>query len=242
MPGQDGRPPGTVVAEVPRLFVAPQLRTTLVADHLVILDLAAGAYLILDEIATVIWGELLRPAADRDVAAIAERFGAPTSVVAADVVVFADQQMAAGRLSPHHGDLEPALAAPAPRRRPSLARAWWERARADRDLRRGFSAAYRSRTDPPADPVNPDARAPVDSVVATFAAAENLYPTPAAPLDCLPRSLALTRFLRTSGWPAEHVIGVAMYPFKAHAWVEVNGTPIRQGSTFVKRFTVIQRA
>jgi len=37
-------------------------------------------------------------------------------------------------------------------------------------------------------------------------------------------------------------MGVAMYPFEAHAWVEVDGIPIRQGLTFVKRFTVIERA
>ena len=75
-----------------------------------------------------------------------------------------------------------------------------------------------------------------------FRTAEGCYPTRRAPMDCLPRSLALTRFLRTAGFPAEHVMGVALYPFEAHAWVELAGSALNEGATFLTRFTVIQRA
>lgn len=232
---------GRGIGELPRLYWSAHLRGAVVADRLVILDLAAGEYLALDEIATLMWQQLLRAPADRDVAAIARRFSAAESLVADDLVRFACDQLAAGRLS----RLPPPTAvprAPAPHRRPSVHRAWWERAQADRDLREGFAAAYRRRVDASAALVNPDVRRPADRVVAMFAAAENLYPSQKAPLDCLPRSLALLRLLRTAGWPAEHVMGVVMYPFAAHSWVELSGRPVREGSMFIDGFTVIQRA
>src|ERR1700761_632683 len=58
-----------------------------------------------------------------------------------------------------------------------------------------------------------------------FVRAENLFVSRRAPNDCLLRSLALFRFLRRCGFPAEHVIGVRRVPFAAHAWVEVKGIP-----------------
>ena len=45
--------------------------------------------------------------------------------------------------------------------------------------------------------------------------------------NCLARSLALTRMLRTRGVPAETRIGVKTADgFRAHAWVEVEGVPV----------------
>jgi len=229
------------IDQVPRLYCAQQLRSVVVADHLVMLDLAVGEYVVLDEIATAMWQQLLLSPDERDIQTIAQKFSAAISVVATDMAGFASEQMTARRLCPVRAS-EPARGAPTPYRWPSVARAWWERTRAERDLRSGFAAAYHDRTNPPAARVNADACDPADRVVAKFAAAENFYPSRKAPLDCLPRSLALVRFLRTAGWAAEHVIGVAMYPFQAHAWVELSGKPIREGRTFTNRFTVIQRA
>lgn len=40
---------------------------------------------------------------------------------------------------------------------------------------------------------------------------------------CLQRSAATTCLLREYGIPAEMVIGVQQWPFRAHAWVEVEG-------------------
>ena len=119
MHGHDARSPGTVAVAVPGLFCAPQLRTALVADHSVLLDLAGGACLVLD----------------------------------------------------------------------------------------GFSAPYHSRTDPPAVPVHPDARSPVDSVVATFVADRESVSHRHGAVRLPSRCVASTRFLRTSGWPAEHGCG-----------------------------------
>ena len=40
---------------------------------------------------------------------------------------------------------------------------------------------------------------------------------------CLQRSAATTCLLRRFGVPARTLIGVQQFPFKAHAWVEVDG-------------------
>lgn len=225
---------------LPQVFCAPELRTAVICDHLVMLDLRAGEYLVLDEVATVMWQWLLAP--DRyDLSALAAGFEVSTDVFAADATQFGREQIAAGRLSVTPRVIR-SVPKVAPLKKPSIARAWRERALADRHLRQGFVGAYRRATALRVDDASRAERVPLRAVIRAFVVALNLYPAPAAPLDCLPRSLALTRFLRVCGWPAHHVIGVAMYPFEAHAWVELKGVPILEGSTYVRRFTVIQRA
>ena len=63
----------------------------------------------------------------------------------------------------------------------------------------------------------------LESCLAAFVAGENLSPLRAAPKDCLPRSLALYRFLLACGIPVQHVIAVQSHPFSGHAWVEKDG-------------------
>lgn len=45
-------------------------------------------------------------------------------------------------------------------------------------------------------------------------------------VSCLQRSAATARLLREHGVSADMVIGAQSLPFKAHAWVEVNGQVI----------------
>jgi hypothetical protein len=45
---------------------------------------------------------------------------------------------------------------------------------------------------------------------------------------CLQRSAVTTCLLRSCGVSAEMVIGAQKFPFKAHAWTEVNGNPINE--------------
>jgi hypothetical protein len=59
-----------------------------------------------------------------------------------------------------------------------------------------------------------------------FVTAENFTPLRKAPKDCLPRSLALYRFLLGCGFPVQQLIGVLPRPFSAHAWVELDGTAL----------------
>ena len=87
---------------------------------------------------------------------------------------------------------------------------------------RGFATAYRESTAVPA-PREPSGDGALDRAIAAFALAENFFVPRRAPDDCLPRSLALFRFLRMMGLPAEHVIGCRRAPFFAHAWVECQG-------------------
>lgn len=45
---------------------------------------------------------------------------------------------------------------------------------------------------------------------------------------CLQRSVVTACLLRSNGVPAQMVLGAQKLPFKAHAWVEVNGNVINE--------------
>lgn len=56
--------------------------------------------------------------------------------------------------------------------------------------------------------------------------------------NCLHQSLALARILRKQGLPARLMIGVMpkARPFQAHAWVELNDTPLGQSVSEYRAF------
>lgn len=58
---------------------------------------------------------------------------------------------------------------------------------------------------------------------------------------CLQRSAAATRLLKRSGIPAEMVIGTQLKPFKAHAWVEVDGKVVIDKPYIPQDYLVIDR-
>ena len=58
---------------------------------------------------------------------------------------------------------------------------------------------------------------------------------------CLQRSAVLTCVLRRHGIPAELVIGVSPMPFRAHAWVEVQGAVVNDKASVHDRFMVMER-
>jgi transglutaminase superfamily protein len=229
-----------VPASIPQLFRAPHLRCVEVSDRLVILDLTEGVYDVTDEVGAAMWAELTHVPIDRDIPGLARKFGVSPAVLESDIADFAAGQLTAGRLTAEAPSETTASTVETPRRRPTTLRALRERATADRDLKSGFADAYAKRIELAADTTAP--RVDLERLTKVFRTAEGLYPSREAPLDCLPRSLALTRFLRTAGWQAEHVIGVALYPFEAHAWVEFDGSPLNEGGTSLQRFTVIARA
>jgi hypothetical protein len=76
-------------------------------------------------------------------------------------------------------------------------------------------------------------RAAVSRAEYTIALAAALYPGRAA---CLERSLALYWYLRRRGVGISFQIGVQMYPFLAHAWVELDGRVINDIPEHVRRF------
>jgi hypothetical protein len=53
---------------------------------------------------------------------------------------------------------------------------------------------------------------------------------------CLQRSAVTSCLLRSCGVPAEMVIGAQKLPFRAHAWVEVNGRVINERSDVQKTY------
>ena len=58
---------------------------------------------------------------------------------------------------------------------------------------------------------------------------------------CLQRSFATTYLLRKNGVPAHMVLGAQKLPFKAHAWVEVEGRAINERSNVQATYAVWDR-
>jgi Transglutaminase-like superfamily len=58
---------------------------------------------------------------------------------------------------------------------------------------------------------------------------------------CLQRSFVTTYLLRKYGVPAHMVLGAQKLPFKAHAWVEVNGRAINERSNVQATYAVWDR-
>jgi hypothetical protein len=58
---------------------------------------------------------------------------------------------------------------------------------------------------------------------------------------CLQRSFVTTYLLRKRGVPAQMVLGAQKLPFKAHAWVEVDGRAINERSNVQATYAVWDR-
>jgi transglutaminase superfamily protein len=171
---------------------------------------------------------------------LVERYDVDAARLDADLERFAQRCAADGLLLPAQpGAGEPAAAASGSARPPrfaapttlgalrSLAATQWALRRA------GFRAVYERCAALPAG--GEDAR--LERAVAAFSRAENLFVARRAPDDCLVRSLALYRFLRSAGIPAQHLIGVQRFPFLAHAWVECDGVPVLDERRRRQQFT-----
>lgn len=58
---------------------------------------------------------------------------------------------------------------------------------------------------------------------------------------CLQRSFVTTCLLRQYGVPAQMVMGAQKFPFKAHAWTEVNGRPVNERRDVHRLYLVWER-
>jgi hypothetical protein len=58
---------------------------------------------------------------------------------------------------------------------------------------------------------------------------------------CLQRSAATARLLKRHGVPAQMVIGAQQMPFKAHAWVEVDGRVVNDKAYTPQLYGVLDR-
>ncbi|MBW4709959.1 lasso peptide biosynthesis B2 protein [Roseobacter sp. YSTF-M11] len=79
----------------------------------------------------------------------------------------------------------------------------------------------------------------IDHAVNAFLRAENLFDFGRSTDDCLLRSLSLQRYLRQAGYDSRHVIGVKIYPFNAHAWVEYADQPLLNDAEDIAPYTRI---
>jgi Transglutaminase-like superfamily len=78
----------------------------------------------------------------------------------------------------------------------------------------------------------------VDQVCTAVNYACVFYPKPAL---CLQRSFVTTFLLRKYGVPAQMVLGAQKLPFKAHAWVELNGQAVNERSNVQATYAVWDR-
>jgi hypothetical protein len=58
---------------------------------------------------------------------------------------------------------------------------------------------------------------------------------------CLQRSAATTCLLKRYGVPAHMILGAQPMPFKAHAWVEVNGSVVNDKPYMREMYAVLDR-
>lgn len=192
----------------------------------IILDLSTESYRVLDDVASALWAVLVGEAdAAGSFDDLARHYQIDHGRLRAEVTTFADRCVAAGMLEPAGTPLATEPVAP---RAPARGRGGTLQAlkcliATQRALARdGFRTTYdryaRFSTgwDAP----------PLDVVLRGFSRAENFFIARRAPGDCLVRSLSLYRYLRAANVPAEHVIGVRRFPFRAHAWVECSGSPV----------------
>jgi hypothetical protein len=61
------------------------------------------------------------------------------------------------------------------------------------------------------------------------------------PVLCLQRSAATACLLKSRGFPAQLVIGAQQMPFKAHAWVEVDGLVVNDKPYTPEMYAVLDR-
>ena len=224
-----------------RLHSSPNVFFEEIQGFLIILNLQTEAYYILDPVGTSMWKALL---ATHDQAealrALQNEYSVEPIRLKTDLEAFARRCIENGLLDENetapNGEAPAYVAAGHPRF--LILSAWWCLFRTVRRLAAGgFSRTYREYSGI-SIPQNSSADADdlLKRAIAAFATAENFFLIKNAPKDCLPRSLALFRFLRSAGLPVEHCIGVRRFPFLAHAWVEYHGqvvhdNPLRQ-STF----------
>ena len=58
---------------------------------------------------------------------------------------------------------------------------------------------------------------------------------------CLARSAVATCLLRWHGLPGQMIVGARLMPFRAHAWVEVDGEVIADAASVRRRYAVLDR-
>jgi Transglutaminase-like superfamily/Coenzyme PQQ synthesis protein D (PqqD) len=218
------------------LRVSPDVRACVTGDSGILMHVRHDRIYSLDRIGTEIW-RLFAAGQTPDAIAlsISRAHGAPLSLVRGDVLRFVDRLEHKGlvvRADPdaHQPSTEvpdgPTSATrhlPTPSGAALIARSVWQLLRVDLTLRlRGFRHVYRSVAHHRTRPVKCQ-EGIVAAVCRAVDRACTIYPRQAL---CLQRSAAAACLLRDHGVPARLVVGTRKHPFRAHAWVEVEGVVV----------------
>ncbi len=224
------------------LYASPLVRYVDVDSRTILLDIRDGQYLVMNKTASAMWRALVSLSTEVErLDCLSSDLMVSRECLEADTRAFMSVCLARGfLLATPPSRLLPMFA----RNRfdaPSLTNAWVSLVStglrvAGGNFRRGYDYALRLRK-----PAAPNRRMIEDlgRLQRTFVAAENLIPLLKAPIDCLPRSLALYGFLTRCGIEAHHLIGVQRFPFRAHAWVESDDQILLNDVDEVRRYTVI---
>lgn len=102
----------------------------------------------------------------------------------------------------------------------------------------GFSALYHIVKQWPVNGKSASPETTVEEVREAVVTAITWYPKQAM---CLQRSAVTTCLLRSTGVPAQMIIGCQRFPFLAHAWVEVDGEVINDTKRVQETHQVLDR-
>jgi hypothetical protein len=228
-----------------KMHVSPNVFYEEIEGFIVILDLVTEAYYMLDPVAAVMWKALLESENDNQAFyAVKNRFAVERVRLQTDLEEFK-------RYCVEHAFLQEKE----PERRIEnlryfeagqagflILRAWWALFRTVRSLSTlGFTRTYREYSRIPIPKENSSDRDLLKRSIAAFTTAENFLLMKSAPKDCVPRSLALFRFLRLAGLSVEHCIGVRRFPFAAHGWVEYRGHVVQDDPSRQLTFKILAR-
>ncbi len=221
------------------------IRHTTLDGRVIIIDLRQGQYLILDDVASYMWNALLSiPDPAQRIEQVAQNFDITTSECQRDMNNFIQNCKEKGLVVTNNIKPTPGGIVKLNYNSPNTLNAWFCLYLTRRSIKKvGFSVTYdlHSRMIK-AETVNAsEYPAILPTAIKAFQKAENFFSTRAAGIDCLPRSLALHRFLLSIGLDAKHFIGVRPYPFGAHAWVKVGEEVVCDTNPFVNKFSEIAR-
>lgn len=217
------------------MAVSEHIRHVQIDDVIVLLDIRAGRYLLIEDVAAEMWDGLCRNRTPEQIVDdISTRYDAARDQVAQDFAQF----LASCRANGYWDDAPAAPALPVvPHSATSFAagrhfltlRAWLALLASWMTLKtggfHGLHGAAQRLAAMPRGAGQPDAQL-LQRAEAAFLRAENFFILKSAPQDCLPRSMAMYRFLHGLGLPVRHRIEVERYPLTMHAWVECDGEPV----------------
>ncbi len=231
------------------LYVSSNVRHAKIDGLYVVLSLDSEEYYILAGEASLVWACLVEADGDLDRARVeytsgcAEDRNQARELFDDFVADFSDLGfLAEARPSP------PCASPRQPGTPVSALQAWWSlvwtlyalKTHGFRKTYLAYARNYGASAPPRTVPRSEGSTYKLAQATRAFLRAENFVWLRRAPDDCLPRSLALFRFLRSAGLPAFHYIGGRRAPaFTMHAWVECDGAVLLDSAEEVEKVNVL---